>query len=547
MKKNDFLFALICSFIIALILTLDLFVSRGQSFTFDGPTHIQTIAQFVQGLRSGDFPVRWGGGFARYGMPIPIISQQVTSYLGAAIYFLVGNLEFSYHLLYFIGAFASCVLFYVFLRNHVAHWPAIAGTILFNFAPYRIANIYIRGALPEFFASSFVILILFSLYLCIAKGERRAISLCALATALLMLAHPFVAIISLPFIGVYAIYLLTQHRQHAKTIIADLFLAGIIGVLLSAYYIIPLKLELKYFYAGLSDTQFATGNALSVRNFISETWKYFGNDVATRAHIHTGGIIESAILLLGIIVALIDYVKKKRISFLTTMCGMGVLYVVLTFPIVEWLYTHTPLGNIQHQWRMLTGYIFIPPIVCALLLSRLKNSYMHVVGVIAMIVVIAFLRFPQLYTKNIRTAAEKEYFVTDDNRHGTVLNTIWMGEVRDYPYRKNKGEIFEGKGTIISSEIKNARHLFRVHAESDVKLADYTFYFPGWHAYVDGTETDIQFQDPSYRGVITVAVPQGDHELEVVFKNTKVRLLGNVLSLVGILGLGVLYVKMRKQ
>jgi hypothetical protein len=65
-------------------------------------------------------------------------------------------------------------------------------------------------------------------------------------------------------------------------------------------------------------------------------------------------------------------------------------------------------------------------------------------------------------------------------------------------------------------------------------MADYTFYFPGWRAYIDGRETTIQFQDPEYRGVITYYVPSGEHRIDLLFTDTKVRKFGIVISIFSI-------------
>ncbi|MFA6390674.1 MAG: hypothetical protein WCX78_02960, partial [Patescibacteria group bacterium] len=81
LSKTDILNALII-FIISFLFVLDLFVNKGQPASFDEPTHITNIAMFYKSMKEGQFHVTWTDGFANYGMPIGIIAQQVTSYLG---------------------------------------------------------------------------------------------------------------------------------------------------------------------------------------------------------------------------------------------------------------------------------------------------------------------------------------------------------------------------------------------------------------------------------------------------------------------------------
>mgnify|MGYP001041897964 CR=1 FL=1 len=60
-----------------------------------------------------------------------------------------------------------------------------------------------------------------------------------------------------------------------------------------------------------------------------------------------------------------------------------------------------------------------------------------------------------------------------------------------------------------------------------------TFYFPGWRAYLDGEERDIQISQP--HALIEVAIPPGEHTLLLRFENTPIRLLANGLSLAALL------------
>ena len=113
-----------------------------------------------------------------------------------------------------------------------------------------------------------------------------------------------------------------------------------------------------------------------------------------------------------------------------------------------------------------------------------------------------------------------------------MMNTIWIGKTEDYPTRTTQGKIIEGKGQITSEVIKNSERQYSVDASTSVKMLDYTFYFPGWTVYIDGQKTTIEFQDPKYRGIITYNVPSGKHTILVKFEDTKIRLLGKVLTLI---------------
>ena len=208
LKKIDLLFVFLI-FISSIFLVFDIFINKGEPATFDGPIHITNIAQFYHGMSEGEHRITWADGFANYGMPIPLISQQTTPYIGALLNFLFKDVLISYNVVYLIGAFFPSLFYYFFLRIYFKPVIAFVGTFLFNFAPYRIINLYIRGAQPEFFASVFIPLILIGIYLITKKKNPYGILLLTISTAFLILTHPYVfvvaAILFLPYI-LFCIY-----------------------------------------------------------------------------------------------------------------------------------------------------------------------------------------------------------------------------------------------------------------------------------------------------------------------------------------------------
>ncbi|HRN69586.1 MAG TPA: 6-pyruvoyl-tetrahydropterin synthase-related protein [Candidatus Woesebacteria bacterium] len=535
--KKEF-FIIIFIFIIAVILSLDLFLHTGRPTTFDGPTHITNIAQTYKGLMEGEFPVRWGDGFARYGLPAPMIAQQVPSYMGAIITIATQDVVSSYNLTVVISAFLATFLLYYFLRLYISPISALSGAFLFNFAPYRIMNIYIRGALPEFFASVFILLILISIYYAIEKEKSWSYILMTIAIALLLLTHPFMVVVSSILFIPYGVWILLKKENRIKKIIG-VTVAGGFAIGLTAYYLFPLFIEIRYFNYGTSLDHFSEGHFLSLRHFFVEEWFYMKNDTGPREHWHLGGIFETSILIIASIFTVWRYVKIKKIDLITILSGVGIIYVLFTLPITEFIYKNIIfLGNIQHPWRMLTGFILVPPILLGFLIEKTDKKIWFL---IITIIIVAILRFPQLYGKNYTDYPQQSYFLTDYNLHGHFMNTVWMGKERDYPYQNTKVHIIEGEGTITESVVHNSSRAYTVEAQTDIRMVDYTFYFPGWKVYVDGVETPIQFQDPNYRGVITYNVPAGNHKVRLKFEETKIRIFGNAVSIAAMIGVISIY------
>lgn len=76
----------------------------------------------------------------------------------------------------------------------------------------------------------------------------------------------------------------------------------------------------------------------------------------------------------------------------------------------------------------------------------------------------------------------------------------------------------------------NSFRRYEINAHTPTRLIDYTFFFPGWKVYSNGTEVPIEFQDIAYRGVITYRIPPGQQTIELKFIHTRTRKFGYLVS-----------------
>jgi hypothetical protein len=78
------------------------------------------------------------------------------------------------------------------------------------------------------------------------------------------------------------------------------------------------------------------------------------------------------------------------------------------------------------------------------------------------------------------------------------------------------------------------------------QIRENTVYFPGWKILVDGTSVPIQFQDTHNRGVMTFYLEKGAHDVTVQFGETRLRIIADVISALGLFSLLVLAILRRK-
>lgn len=534
-------------FVLSVIFMGDSWLIKQQPANMDGVVHMVNGAVFHAALRNGDFPVRWTDTFANYGLPMGSFAQQFTTYLIALLTFITNDVVVSYTFTLFLGAFLSLFFFYLFLRNYFSNSAALAGAALFNFTNYRIINGHIRGALPEFFSAVFVSLLLLGLYELVGKTRTRGFFITSLAIWGLVMTHPMNVITSFVVIVPYVFWLIWNSYQTGGSKLTQkkiICLAGsiILALMLSAYYVLPLTREIRYFYYGLSSNHLNPNQFLSLKDFYQERWQYY--DVATdnilsRAHSITFGVLESLLLMAGFIELVVRTIRKRKLIvdlfFVSLITAVLCIFLLSKYSLV--LYEHFDLlSNIQFPWRMLSSLLFVPPILLAYFVDKLKLTSLLLIIVVS----ILLLRGSQLYGKNYTNFTSKYYYKTIDNLHTANMNTIWTAETTSYPVSTDKVSIIDGSGSISALNTRNSSRTFAVNAETPLRMLDRTFYFPGWKVLVDGSAVPIEFQDVEYRGVITYKVPSGVHQVKLIFTTTMTVLLANTTSLIGWMALSVL-------
>ncbi len=518
-----------------------------QPANMDGVVHITNIAIFHQALADGDFPVRWTGSFANYGLPMGSFAQQFTSYLGAIITFVTQSVVVSYTIVLWMGTFFSLYFFYLFLKEYYSEIAALSGAVLFNFSSFRILNGHIRGALPEFFSSVFVALLLLGLVQLVSKGKSRGFFICTIATWGLLLTHPMNVVTSLVLVVPFTLWLFwgigkKEGWQMLIRRLGVLMGALLLGLSLSAYYVLPLLRDIRFFFYGLSANHFNPNQELTFINFLDPNWYYFDvatNNILSRGHIIRVGLLETLLLCVGFVAIAVRTIKNRRITLDLLFVGVvtAALCIFLITGYSTFLYQHISLlSNIQFPWRMLSSLIFIAPIVVAYVVDSWKKPVL----LLAVVVIVLAVRSPQLYGKNYTNFDQDYYYTTIDNLHTSNMNTIWTEETKSYPVSTEKVAILDGSGVLSEVEIRNSRRTFVVDAETELFMIDKTFYFPGWEVYVDRNSVPIEFQDINHRGVITYRVPAGHHNVVVQFKNTTTVGYANMISLLSWIALGIL-------
>ncbi len=494
-------------FVLALPLLLPLF-RPGMFVSDDGGWMIVRLSDFHRSLRDGQFPVRWAGRLNfGYGYPVFNFLYPGTLYLGEIIHLLGFNFVWSIKILFGLSFFFSGVFCYVWLRNLFPSWPALVGSFVYLYAPYHLFDLYTRGSLGEAVALAILPLIFWLM-------EKKNIFWVALFTSVLITSHNTLALIFLPVIFLYGFFGKIFKTSH-------LMLSFILSFLLSAFFWLPALWDQQ-------DTIFSQVAVSQWQNFFlnSKNLSLLG--------------WESLFLGLGSLLILLKKKEKKALLFLIIF----LLSLFLAMPLSSVVWQATPLPKlVQFPWRFLSLTIICLSFLTAFSLKTLSLKTQWGIGIL--ILVVFFLSsWPRL--NQIKYELRNEEFYTTNEDTTTVKREYTPRWVKNFPanHPGTKVELVSGRGQISLISQNSRRIIFTTENQTETVVKVNLVYFPGWLAKIDGKKVSILFENED--GLIFLSVPQGKHKIEVLWEETTLRKLSDVLSLTTFIGLiGYLLIRRR--
>lgn len=539
-KKN---FGVLLVVLLGIVPIIGLF-HPGLPVTHDGRDQVARMANFYLGLSEGVVVPRWGALLNwGYGHPVLMFLYPFSSYTSSLFHFLGFSLTDSIKIVFGLGFVSSGIAMYLWARNAFSEYVGIAAGILYMFAPYRFVDLYVRGALGEHTAFIFPPLILYFLYKFFVKKSTIRNDYwyflgIALSTASLLLSHNAISVMFFPIIVLYTIYLWHTTQNNRKLIQAGIGL--FLGVLLSSFFLIPALIEGKYTLRDI-----VIGNEYENRfvvpwRFIWSSWNYgitnqFSNQL---------GLLQLAGVVMSPFVVYTGYKNKKKFTIL--LGAIFVLFLISIFlqiKLSDFAYNiFTILKNFQFPWRFLSMSVFTTAILTSSIFLVIKSEKTKKIAlgllVVGALLVNGWFMHANAYLSNPDSFYYRIYpSTTDTGESSPIWSVRFMEKVPNSEF-----EIIDGKATIEKLSRTTIKHSYRIQVEKQTRFMDNTLYFPGWTVYANNNPVSIEFQDQAHRGLITFNLPEGNYIVDVVFKDTKLRMLSNMFSVVAfvtLLGIGV--------
>ncbi len=519
------------------------------------------IYEMRQCIEDLQIPCRWvsdmGSG---YGFPLFNYYGVFPYYLGAvASYFLgfIGTVK----LIFFLPLVLGGIFMYILVREVLNKEAGFLAAVLYLFVPYRALDIYVRGAISEIFAMTLMPLVLYFFLKLIKSSGRINFFSTTFVFTIFLLNHNLITMLFLPILAIWLIYWLFIYRNFSefKITVIIVLLSFALGFMLASFFILP-----AYFEQNLIQDQnlresdlipnfrahFVTINQL----FFSRFWGYgastWGNQDGLSFQV---GWPHWQLLIAFVFLFLVQFIRNR---------GFGksknylLYYILLVISLISLLMTHnksafiweaiSKLQFVQFPWRFLSISIFSVSFLGGAIVLFLKKQYrIYFIAIITLLTI--FLNFKYFQPENFK------YNLSDKNLlTGSEWEFHQQGSLTDYlPLNAQKPNKIASKVPIVKGDAKvenfkksSNKFEFSVDVKNRATIDIPIFDFPNWRVFVNGLL--IGHSDKGEFGTIRIELSSGNHFVSGRLENTPIRVVSNVISILGIAILSLIFLN-RKQ
>lgn len=494
-------------------------------------------------------PCRWipDAGYG-YGYPQFNYYPPFVYYLGEMVHLLGFQFVDTVKILFILGYIFSAFSMFFLVRLFSSNLAALTASLVYTYAPYKAVEVYVRGALSEFWAFVFFPLIFLFSYLVIKKGSKVYIALLSLSLAFLFTTH---ILMSLAFVIPILVWVLFWVFSEKKTILKRfllVFLSSFLGFCLSAFFVLPVILERKF-----AHIETLTMGYFDYRKhflglyklLLDREWGYGSSGFPDERLNLSLGLLQWFFSLFIFFAASFYFLKGKGLkknNLLILVCFFLILFLLFIIhprSIFIWEKLNF-LSIFQFPWRFVTVALFISSFIVGFGFNLFRRSYKLFLGFLISILVIVL---------NINYFKPRDWYSEIDDKK-KFSGKLWEKQLTisifDYlpiyatlpPWSKAPDipEVILGEANILSYQKGSNHQVGEVEVLSDfARIRAPLFDFPGMVVYSGGKKIVHFNDDCSFQkyclGLVTFDLGYGRHKIEIRLEDTLVRKLGNIISL----------------
>lgn len=500
-------------------------------------TQVARVVVMGRALRAGQFPVRWVSDLGYgYGYPIYNFYGPLPYYVGGVLYALGFSGLTATKIMMGAGLVLSGITMFAALSDIAGVSAGVVAAVFYMFAPYHAVQAYVRGAVGEYYALIFLPLILWGFW-CIRskKSMVGGILLGAAGTAGLIVSHTILGYVGMFLAGFAAIVLGVHNAQWKK-----IWIVVLLGLGLSAFFWLPAIWEMKY----TSVVGQITGGSNFRDHFVclsqlwNSPWGFGGSAKGCLDGISFK--VGKEYLLIGLTVllgVLTGFIRGKRATLL--IAAGTVIFLVSVFfmlSISASVWNILPFfAYVQYPWRFLAFALFGISLVASQIVSLFRSTLLRFAVTSLCVGLVLFVeakRFVPQYTYS-RPAADFESAEDIRFRVSKISDEYLPPSVPRPTTARDIVHDTIPASVLYTSEIQQisdtyVKIAFQAQEPAPAKIN--IAYFPGWQYIVNVTATAPQVMN----GLPVITIPSGDSVVQMRFRNTPVRSIANIISLVSL-------------
>lgn len=523
-------------------------------FSMQDDMQIFRLQQFDKCVQDFQIPCRYvpdaglGYGYPLYNYysPLPYAIAEFFHLIG---FDFINSIKIVFSLSHIIGVIGM----YLFASLFWGKTGGFISAILFLFAPYQAIDSYVRGAIAESLALNIVPLVFWSLTVLIKENKRKLTFVFSLAA--LLICHNLTTLTFAPILAIYTLIILFQNKKINLKEIIRVIIPTLISAGISSFFLLPVIFEKNlvtvntmtqgYFYYII---HFATLAEL----FLSRFWGYGASLWGPKDDMSFQiGYLHWLIPL--IVLSLIFFKKYKKTKNNTVL----IVFFFTTFLFSAFL-THsksTPLWQAlpfmpfyQFPWRFLASIIFSLSFIAGAVVLFFNNPKIKITLAILLTVSIVILNlnyfkediwFSKLKDQDKLTGSELI------RQSGAGLMDYWPTTGSKFPTEFSNEQPQSLSNIEVSKFIKKSNRIqATITTSKKTNIVFPIVYFPNWQLYIDGQKTN--FTTTSDLGLIQFNLNSGKHEINLIFTNTTIRAISNIISISSLILAIILFIPKKR-
>lgn len=553
--KKIFTNPLILIWVVVLLILIPIF--KPGFFSFHDETHIVDVYQMIRSLEVSGFPPRFAPDF-NFGLGHPYFNfyYHLPFYITSFFYYMGFSMTDSYKYMLGLAVVLASGGFYLFLRNHVSKISAVFATLIYILSPYFAVDLYVRGAPGEMYIFALFPWAGYLVKKYLDKPSSVNLAFSSIAIFLISISHN----VLLPFIFFLLFFYGLVNLIISKTKFSGclkIFLPFLIGILLGAYYLLPAFAEVKFIS---TYEQFNIADHFPfIKQLLIPYWGYGPSIWGSLDDISFNIGIVNLILLFASFLIFKFSKREIRTFFIFFWIIFGIAVVLMNSRTLFFWESIRFLRLVQFPWRMLLFTTISTAFISGLTIEVISKKFKKAILFFLMIVfsLLLGLNLWHYQPSEFKEVTDEKYLelyfanrTLGGNGERGYLSAQYLNFTEDFipptiwQKKRPEGLLDEVKMASDSGEVSFIRngltYDISYESETDNKVTVVRTFFPGWEAVGPSGKLDIEaFSD---YGVIAVSVKKGAGNFKLSFKNTPIRTIANIISVLGSLIILVLLI-----